>query len=165
MFRKDDRIFFSEEDKKNVSVKKYTTKELNNNEKQFRKKRNCRRYSFLIIIFADIVLSYLIEKLEYPLYIILAFMIFISILCEYIDRYNLKAIQRKYYIEIEVLEKMEPEVIMEQTLSPGSKATRFFPVKGMDTGTKYESVFYVEQNQYGANIGDKIRISIKGEKL
>jgi hypothetical protein len=92
-------------------------------------------------------------------------MIFIAVFYEYIDRINLKAIGRKFYIEILIKEKMKPETVLEQTLSPGSKATTFFPIKGIDMETGYESIFYVEKEQYNAEIGDKIRISIKGERL
>ena len=33
----------------------------------------------------------------------------------------------------------------------------------METG--YESIFYVEQEQYNAEVGDTIRNSIQGERL
>lgn len=165
MIRIDDSVFFTDQDKRNISVKKYTTEELINNEKAFRNKRNRRRCAFLIFLLADIILSILFKQIEYPLYIILAFVIFITVLYEYIDRINLKAIRRKFYIEIVVKEKMKAETSLEQTLSPGSKATSFFPIRGIDTETGYESIFYVEQEQYNAEVGDKIRISIKGEKI
>ena len=113
----------------------------------------------------DIVLSLLFEKMEYPLYILLAFIIFLTILCEYIDRINLKAIRREFYIEVVIVEKMKVETVLEQTLSPGSKARTFYPIKGTDVETGYESVFYVEQEQYNAEVGDKIRITVKDEKI
>lgn len=122
MIRKEDNIFFTDQDKEKLSVKKYTTEELINNEKRFRNKRRC---AFLIFLVADIVLSILFKQIEYPLYIILAFMIFMTVLCEYIDRIDLKVVRRKFYIEILVKEKMKPETVLEQTLSPGSKATIF----------------------------------------
>lgn len=165
MIRKEDSIFFTDQDKEKLSVKKYTTKELINNEKRFRNKRNKRRCAFLIFLVTDIVLSILFKQIDYPLYIILAFIIFITVLCEYIDRVNLKAVRRKFYIEILIKEKMKPETVLEQTLSPGSKATIFFPIKGIDMETGYESIFYVEQEQYNAEVGDKIRINIQRERL
>lgn len=165
MIRKEDSIFFTDQDKEKLSVKKYTTEELINKEKGFRKKRNKRRCAFLIFLVADIVLSILFKQIDYPLYIILAFIIFITVLYEYIDRIDLKAVRRKLYIEILVKEKMKPETVLEQTLSPGSKATIFFPIKGIDMETGYESIFYVEQEQYNAEVGDKIRIGIQGERL
>lgn len=165
MIRKEDSIFFTDQDKEKLSVKKYTTEELINNEKGFKNKRNKRRCAFLIFLVADFVLSILFKQIDYPLYIILAFIIFITVLYEYIDRINLKAVRRKFYIEILVKEKMKPETVLEQTLSPGSKATIFFPIKGIDMETGYESIFYVEQEQYNAEVGDKIRISIQGERL
>lgn len=165
MIRKEDSIFFTDQDKEKLSVKKYTTEELINKEKGFRKKRNKRRCAFLIFLVADIVLSILFKRIDYPLYIILAFIIFITVLYEYIDRIDLKAVRRKFYIEILVKEKMKPETVLEQTLSPGSKATIFFPIKGIDMETGYESIFYVEQEQYNAEVGDKIRIGIQGERL
>lgn len=165
MIRKEDSIFFTDQDREKLSVKKYTTEELINKEKGFRKKRNKRRCAFLIFLVADIVLSILFKQIDYPLYIILAFIIFITVLYEYIDRIDLKAVRRKFYIEILVKEKMKPETVLEQTLSPGSKATIFFPIKGIDMETGYESIFYVEQEQYNAEVGDKIRIGIQGERL
>ena len=39
MIRTDDSIFFTDQDKRNLHVKKYTTEELINNEKIFRNKR------------------------------------------------------------------------------------------------------------------------------
>lgn len=165
MIRKENNIFFTDQDKEKLSVKKYTTEELINKEKGFRKKRNKRRCAFLIFLVADIVLSILFKQIEYPLYIILAFMIFITVLCEYIDRIDLKAVRRKFYIEILVKEKMKPETVLEQTFNWGSTATIFFPIKGINMETGYESIFYVEQEQYNAEVGDKIRISIQGERL
>ena len=90
-------------------------------------------------------------------------MFFLIILYEYIDRINLKAIRRKFYIEIIITEKMKVETVLEQTVNFGSKATMFFPIRGTDVETGYESVFYVEKEQYSAEVGDKIRISVNSE--
>lgn len=163
MIRNNDAIFFTEQDKNNLSVKEYTTEELIENEKSFKNKRNRRRYIFLIFLLMNIIFLALFKQTAFYLYITLVFLIFVIILCEYIDKINLEAIRRKFYIEIIINEKLKPETILEQTLSPGSKATKFFPIRGSDTETGYESVFYVEQDQYNAEIGDKIRISIKSD--
>lgn len=165
MVRTENSVSFTDQDKESLSVKKYTAEELINNEREFKRERNKRRCVFLILLLADIVLLIFFKQIDYPLYIILAFMIFITVLYEDIDRTNLKAVRRKFYIEILVKEKMKPETVLEQTLSPGSKATTFFPIKGLDTETGYESIFYVQQEDYDAKVGDKIRISVKDEKL
>lgn len=163
MIRTDDSIFFTDQDKRNLHVKKYTTEELINNEKIFRNKRNKRRCAFLIFLFVDIVLLLLFKQMDYPLYILLVVMFFLIILYEYIDRINLKAIRRKFYIEIIITEKMKVETVLEQTVNFGSKATMFFPIRVTDVETGYESVFYVEKEQYSAEVGDKIRISVNSE--
>ena len=67
MIRKEDNIFFTDQDKEKLSVKKYTTEELINKEKGFRKKRNKRRCAFLIFLVADIVLSILFKIIHYIL--------------------------------------------------------------------------------------------------
>ena len=165
MIREDDAIFFTDQDKKNLLVRRYTSEELTNKERAFRKKRTTRRCILLILVVVDIALMFLFEQLEYSLQIILAFLVFLVILNEYIDRVNLKAIRREFYVEIEVKEHLKIEVILEQTLSPGSKATTFYPVRGVDTETGYESIFYVSKEQYDAEVGDRIRISTRFKEL
>ena len=165
MIRENDRIYFTEQDKQNVIIQKYTVEELKRNEKDFRTKRNRRRVFYLIILFIAIILSILIESIQYPSYIAIGFICFLIVLGEYIDRINIKAVRRKFYIEVLINEKLEIESYIEQTLSPGSKLSYFYPIKGTVSGSNYSSVFYVEKEQYEANVGDIIRISVKGDRL
>ena len=165
MIREDDAIFFTDQDKRNLLVRRYTSEELANKERAFRKKRTIRRCILQILVVVDVALMFLFEQLEYSLQIILAFLVFLVTLHEYIDRVNLKAIRREFYVEIEVKEHLKTEVILEQTLSPGSKATTFYSVRGFDTETDYESIFYVSKEQYDTEVGDRIRISTRFKEL
>ena len=50
MKNEDGKIVFSEEDKKHIVVKQYLASELEEKEKQYRKKRNIRRIIFILYV-------------------------------------------------------------------------------------------------------------------
>ena len=161
MIREDDKIYFTEQDKQNIILKNYTKEELKVNEMSFKKKQNTRRVIFFIVLLIIISLLIFIKSIKYLLYIAIVFLIFLIILSEYIDIINIKAVRRKHYFEIIINEKMKKETYLEQTLSPGSKVSTFYPVKGTINGTNYKSIFYINEEQYNKNIGEKIRITVK----
>lgn len=165
MIREKNVLYFTEEDKKNAIIHKYTDAELKEMETKFRKKSNVRRVILIVLLVTMFFVSNQIESLQYPIYIAISFLIFVALLYEYIDRINIKAVRRKYYIEITIDEKMKIETYLAQTLSPGVCVSNYYPVKGTITGTNYQSVFYVEQAQYNADIGEKVRISVKENHL
>ena len=57
MIREGEKVYFTEEDKKNIYIKKYTAEELKAKEKQYKKNQNVRRSIFLIILLGAIALS------------------------------------------------------------------------------------------------------------
>ena len=51
MIREGEKVYFTEEDKKNIHIKKYTTEELKAKEKQYKKNQNARRkYYFEVLV-------------------------------------------------------------------------------------------------------------------
>lgn len=166
MIREGEKVQFTEQDKQNIYIKKYTASELKIKEMQYRKRQNNRRCIFLFILVFAIGVSIFVETVKYPSDILAAFMIFLIVLYEYIDRININAVRRKYYIEILVEEKLQVETIIEQTLTPGSSVTTFYPIRGKIKETNYESIFYIEREEYEkADVGDFVRISMRGEKI
>lgn len=166
MLREGEKVYFTEEDKKNIHIKKYTANELKTKEKQYKKKQNIRRCIFLIILLGAIMLSIFVKSVAYPSYIVIAFMIFLIILYEDIDRTDIKAVRRKYYFEVLVEEKLETENIIEQTFSPGTNITTFYPIQGRVLENNYLSRFYLEKEEYeNCQVGENVRITVKGDKL
>jgi hypothetical protein len=159
-------ISYSESDKKHIVVKKYLDTELDENTRMYKIKRNKRRICFIVILILLVLASLLIKSLQFPLYIALAFMIFLILVYEFVDRINLEAISRKYYFEVQVLKKMPAETCAEGTLTPGTDISVFYPVEARDITSGYMSKFYINKEQYdGATTGSIIRISTKGERL
>ena len=166
MTREGGKLFFTDEEKEKLVVKKYSESELRDKEKAFRGKRKKRRILFLIILSVFIVLSLALESIKYLFYICIGFMCFLIVLYEYVDRINIKASMRKYYIEILAKEKLNVETYIEQTLTPGSDLLSFYPIVGMESTTGYVGKFYIDREQYETlAIGDNVKISVKGDKL
>ena len=166
MIREDEKVYFTEEDKKNIYIMKYIAEELKAKEKQYKKNQNVRRSIFLTILLGAIGLSVFVKSLVYPSYLVIAFMIFLIILYENIDKTDIKAVRRNYYFEVLVEEKLETETIIEQTLSPGSNITTFYPIRGRVLENDYFSMFYLEKEEYEkCRVGEKVRITVREEKL
>ena len=166
MIREGEKVYFTEEDKKNIYIKKYTAEELKAKEKQYKKNQNVRRSIFFMIFLGAIALSVFVKSLVYPSYLVIAFMIFLIILYENIDRTDIKAVRRNYYFEVLVEEKLEIETIIEQTLSPGSNITTFYPIRGRVLENDYFSMFYLEKEEYEkCRVGETVRITVREEKL
>ena len=166
MIREDEKVYFTEEDKKNIYITKYIAEELKAKEKQYKKNQNVRRSIFLTILLGAIGLSVFVKSLVYPSYLVIAFMIFLIILYENIDKTDIKAVRRNYYFEVLVEEKLETETIIEQTLSPGSNITTFYPIRGRVLENDYFSMFYLEKEEYEkCRVGEKVRITVREEKL
>ncbi|MGN0428402.1 MAG: hypothetical protein ACI4F0_11420 [Agathobacter sp.] len=166
MIREGEEVYFTEEDKKNLYIKKYTAKELKTKEMQYKKKQNKRRSIFLLILVTAILLAIFVKSVAYPSYIVIVFMIFLIVLYEDIDRTDIKAVRRKYYFEVLVEEKFETENIIVQTLSPGTNVSTFYPVRGRVIENDYVSIFYLEREEYeDCRIGETVKISVKGDKL
>ena len=162
----DGMIVYSEEDKKNLVIRKYLPQELEEKRKQFNKKRNKRRIIFAVIILFFIVLYNAVVSSQYWCALCLIFMVFLVIVCEDSDRTEIKAVLLEYYYEIQIEKLLPTESHMEGTLTPGIDLTTYFPVEGRDTTSGYRGVFYVAQDQYiGASKGEVVRISTIKETL
>lgn len=167
MQREDDHIFFTEEDKKNIAIKKHTESEMEEKLKVYKKKRNTRRIIYAVI-FAILIAATRVEWdwVKYWAYIAICFMIFLMLVYEYVDRIELKALSRGlYYIEVCVEKKLPKEHSLITTLSAGSGFIYFYPVEGTDINSGYRSVFYIEEEQYKeADIGKIVRVGLRGKK-
>ena len=165
MKNEDGKIVFSEEDKKHIVVKQYLASELEEKEKQYRKKRNIRRIIFALTIFLLSIMSYMFVQIQFACYIAMAFMIFLVVLYEAIDRINKKAFLRQYYFEVQIDKVLPTETSVDGTLTPGSDISVFYPVEAHDTTSGYTSRIYLDAEQYrAAKVGSVIRISTKRDK-
>lgn len=74
--------------------------------------------------------------------------------------------KREYFIEFEVIEKLEREIITEGVLQ-GSPHSSFYPVIGRDTTTGYISKIYLDrwEDHVLAKEGNVMRLTIGKEKL
>ncbi len=96
-------IQFTDSDRENFTVKKYTDEEIKCNSEQFLKKRKKRRCVFLIILMVLVLIRCLAWKIRCVIDIALLFYFFVTIICESGDKTNIKAARRAYYIEAEVV--------------------------------------------------------------
>ena len=157
-------IQFTDSDRENFTVEKYTDEEIKCNSEQFLKKRKKRRCVFLIILMVLVLIRCLAWKIRCVIDIALLFYFFVTIICESGDKTNIKAARRAYYIEAEVVKILPEERHMDGTLTSGSDLSIFYPIVGRDTTIGYESIYYLTQEQYDdAVIGGKVRISLKGK--
>lgn len=107
MYRKNLKMFYSEEDKKHIVVKEYSKLEKEEIQRKHKENRNRRRFVFSIILFSLVMCSFLLEeRTQFMTYIAIIFMLFIIILFEFIDRVNKEAISQEYYFEIQVDRKL-----------------------------------------------------------
>lgn len=166
MKNEDGKIVYSEEDKKHIVVKQYLASELEKKESQYGRKRNIRRIFFALTFFLLVVISGTFVQIQFACYIALAFMIFLVVLYEVIDRTNKKAILRQCYFEVEIDKVLPTETCVDGTLTPGSDISVFYPVEARDTTSGYKSRIYLDAEQYRtAKVGDVVRISTKEDKL
>ncbi len=166
MYREKVRIYYTEEDKKNLVVRKYLESELAEIKGQYKKKQNRRRIIYAIIILILILCSFLFESIKYISDLALCFMIFLVFTDESADRTNIKALSCEYYVEVQIEKKLPREAEIEGTATPGSDVTSFFPIEGRDTTSGYRSIFYIEMEQYlDTDVGGIVRISTMREKL
>ena len=126
-------IQFTDSDRENFTVKKYTDEEIKCNSEQFLKKRKKRRCVFLIILMVLVLIRCLAWKIRCVIDIALLFYFFVTIICESGDKTNIKAARRAYYIEAEVVKILPEERHMDGTLTSGSDLSIFYPIVGRDT--------------------------------
>ncbi len=166
MYREGLQIYYTEEDKKNLVVRKYLESELEEIKRQYKKKQNKRRIIYAVIILLLIACSVLFESIKYISDIALWFMIFLVFTYESVDRTNIKALSCEYYVEMQVEKKLPIESKMEGTATPGSDAITYYPIEGHDTTSGYRSIFYIDMEQYlDTDVGGIVRRNTKGEKL
>lgn len=91
-------IQFTDSDRENFTVKKYTDEEIKCNSEQFLKKRKKRRCVFLIILMVLVLIRCLAWKIRCVIDIALLFYFFVTIICESGDKTNIKAARRAYIL-------------------------------------------------------------------
>ncbi len=167
MIRNKNTLAYTEEDKNNLCVRKYTSDEMAENTKTFNNKRNSVRIKFLISLVILILLRLTLpgEATAFFLNLALIFWIFVACLNERIGRIDSKANSREYYVEIRLIEKLPSET--ENSGSMGNRTVQnFYPVIGEDTTTGFKSKFYISMEDYlEAEVGTSIRINQKNATL
>lgn len=159
MIRDTDSIYFTDTDKENIVYRKYSNVEIEDRRKQIKKERS-RRKVIHIVILAFFVIMSRFEKLQYAAGVAICFMIFLIIVGEIMDRLNRKLDSCPYYIEIQIDKKLPCEYYYDFAVSDGGVRREFFPIEGHDTTSGYQSVFYIDSEDYlNGDVGSKIKIS------
>ena len=156
---------FTDEEKRNLTIRKFTKTELKANLKKFRDKQKRRRsvQLFLLVGFAilSIITGHNIRGLFILFFIAIFFLFGID---EHIASMNMKRARYEYYIEFYIVEKLATESYTKHTRH--QETFTLWPVIGKDTTTGYISKFYIDHEQYVMlNIGDRARLRIPKDHI
>lgn len=164
MIREYKTVKLTEEDKKYFAIKKYS-KESNKARLKATKAKSNKQLCTITLFSLPAVWGIVWQKSDTIKYISLlclsaiVFLLVIYIYMRYANIHNV--IEKGNYIEVVVLEKLEIEPEYEYGMDGLSSIHYFYPVKGKDTESGYESVCYISPQSYlGDCIGTKIRISV-----
>lgn len=164
MVRENRRVFFTEEDRLNLKVHKYSADEMKQNLMDYRNKNNKRRGLCIALFLILLIPAIFVNRvgLSYAADIGL-FAVFVAFtLSEILYRLNMGNARLQYYIEIEVMDKLKVETVYENDVTTGAEVFSFYPVRGKDTASGYVCICYVDKEQYkNTAYGEKIRISVK----
>lgn len=166
MKRQGKTISFTEEDRKNFCVRRYSDLVISENVKRFRASENRRRLRFSALALVMLGCMKLLPTIKYLLVLCFAVSLFIFLINEYAARININSAKREYFIEFEVIEKLEREIFTEGVLQ-GSPHSSFYPVIGRDITTGYISKIYLDrwEDHVLAKEGNVMRLTIGKEKL
>ena len=165
MIRKDLEVFFTEDDKANLRVRKFSDKEIRENKRRFIRNRNKKR-AVMVLLFLAFLLASMMIKSDLSFFCSLGAVVvaFIYVCTEIMSYKERKLAFSPFYIELLVTNIPDKEVEMYITVDYNSRY--FYPVEGIDTTTNYKCLCYVTKTEYdSAKCGESLKIHVKGEKL
>ena len=165
MIREGKKAVFTDKDRENLSVRKYTDEEVKNNLKEFNRDHNKRRIPLLIVLRIMLLIAIFMKSIAFAADIGIVLVCGAIILSEILHRLNRKRIKSRYYIEIIVERKREVETFYETSATTGPESFKYYPVEGRDSMTNYRCICYISKEQYeNAVAGQRIRINV-GERI
>ena len=153
---------FTTEDKQNITIKNYTDKEVEDNLKKYVKKSLFRRLILIIGLIISFIFSINYDN-QYSFFSnIVCILLFAGcILSEILYPLNRKNAVSHSYIEIVVEQKKDIETYFQNFITTGPDSIHFYPILGKDTTTNYESIWYLNKDEYeNTNVGDIVRKNI-----
>ena len=151
---------FTEEEKRNLVVREYTSEEIQQNKKAYVNKST--KKCFPLIVLCSIC-SYILPAMSYAVDIVMVIIIFLFILTIIINILNYRIAKRWHYIELVVDKKLPIEAESRDAgASDDSCMIYHYPVEGRDSTSGYASIFYVGKEKYeNAEVGEKIWINVE----
>lgn len=154
---------FTEEEKRNLVVREYTSEEIQQNKKAYVNKSIKKCFPFIVLIVLGSICSYILPDMSYAIDIVMVIIIFLFILTIIINILNYRIVKRRHYIELVVDKKLPIEAESRDAgASDDSCMIYHYPVEGRDSTSGYASIFYVGKEKYeNAEVGEKIRINVE----
>ena len=152
---------FTEEEKRNLVVREYTSEEIQQNKNACVKKSTKKCFPLIDLIVLCSICSYILPAMSYAVDIVMVIIIFLFILTIIINILNYRIAKRWHYIELVVDKKLPIEVESRDAgASDDSCMIYHYPVEGRDSTSGYASIFYIGKEKYeNAEVGEKIRIT------
>lgn len=154
---------FTEEEKRNLVVREYTSEEIEKNKKAYVNKSTKKCFPLIVLIVLCSICSYILLAMSYAVDIVMVIIIFLFILTIIINILNYRIAKRWHYIELVVDKKLPIEAESKDAgASDDSCMIYHYPVEGRDTISGYSSIFYIGKEKY-KNIEDAEKIKINVE--
>lgn len=152
---------FTEEEKRNLVVREYTSEEIQQNKNACVKKSTKKCFPLIVLIVLCSICSYILPAMSYAIDIAMVLLIFFFILTAVINISNYRIAKRSHYIEIFVDRKIPIKAESRDAgASDDSCMIYHYPVEGRDSTSGYASIFYIGKEKYeNAEVGEKIRIT------
>ncbi|WP_455534210.1 hypothetical protein [Roseburia inulinivorans] len=154
---------FTEEEKRNLVVREYTSEEIQQNKKAYVNKSTKKCFPLIVLIVLCSICSYILPDMSYAIDIVMVIIIFLFILTIIINILNYRIAKRWHYIELVVDKKLPIEAESRDAgASDDSCMIYHYPVEGRDSTSGYASIFYVGKEKYeNAEVGEKIWINVE----
>ena len=166
MIREGGKVYFTEEDKRYLTVKKFSDKEIHENKSEYKKVNRRKRILPLSLLFVSIAVAVCVKSVAFFAYIVLVLTLAWLVLVEIVNKLNYRMVSDGYYIELIVDRVRENETHIEQSATTGANTKVFYSIEGTDCTTGYKCVYYLDKDEIkGIRQGEKIRTMVKGAKL
>lgn len=163
MERKNERVFYTREDKQHMTLKNYTAEEIKQNLKRYARKSRPRRSLLLAAFVISLIVAVNCNTDPYSFFSYIFVILFATgeLLSETMYWLNRKNAASCYYVEIIVDRKEKVETYICHDAVYGSDFFQYYPVSGKDTTTGYSSIWYLDKNMYrNIKVGDIVRKNI-----
>lgn len=160
MERKNERVFYTLEDKTNTEIHSYSDAEIQQNLKKYEKKSRPRRSLMLagFVVSMIVAVNCNTDPYSFISYVFVILFAAAELLSETLYWLNRKDEAKHSYIEIIVDQKLDVETYYQNSAATGPDSIHYYPVIGRDTTTGYSSVWYLDKDTYqNVKAGDIIK--------